>query len=279
MAMARTRRVKCEDGVANYHVMSRTNNKLFLFAKGRLKWQIVDSLDRIARFSGVRIHAYAVMDNHFHVVCRVEKPETPVSEEEVLRRIVILRGDRYADDLSRHWAELRKTGLERVAVAALNGWRRRMNDVSAFVKTFKEEVDRLYKRECPHCGSIWSGRFASTLVEDGKYLRTVIRYVELNPVRAGIATQARDYAWSSAKANEMRRNEGPVPAEGLAMREERLMRRVAQVGEGRILGGYAFVVEKMTGLGDRFAGRPVARAVCETTFTTHGWRLAKELAA
>ena len=63
------------------------------------------------------------------------------------------------------------------------------------------------------------------------------------------------------------------------MREERLMRRVVQIGEGRIFGEYAFVVAKMTGLGDRFEGRPAARVVRETAFATHGWRLARGLAA
>lgn len=154
-----------------------------------------------------------------------------------------------------------------------------MNDVSEFAKTFKETVDRLYKRECPHCGSIWSGRFVSTLVEDGKYLRTVIRYVELNPVRAGIVTQARNYAWSSARANEISAFAGTVPAEVLAMDEGRLMRRVAQIGAGKILGGYEFVTERIAGFGDRFAGSPTARAVAGTAFATHGWKLAKVNAA
>ena len=67
--MARTRRIKSEAvGTAYYHLMSRTNDKRFLFDRGRVKTQLVDALKRAAAFSGVEIDAYVAMDNHFHVV-------------------------------------------------------------------------------------------------------------------------------------------------------------------------------------------------------------------
>ena len=51
--------------------MSRTNDRRFLFAKGRIKTQLVDALKRAAAFSGVELEAYVAMDNHFHIVCMV----------------------------------------------------------------------------------------------------------------------------------------------------------------------------------------------------------------
>lgn len=57
------------------------------------------------------------------------------------------------------------------------------------------------------------------------------------------------------------------------------MRRVAQIGAGKILGGCDFVTAWITSFGDRFAGRPTARAVAGTAFATHGWKLAKANAA
>ena len=47
------------------------------------------------------------------------------------------------------------------------------------------------------CGALWQGRFKSCLVGDDRYLLTVIRYIELNPVRAGLAAMPGDYRWSS----------------------------------------------------------------------------------
>ena len=93
--MARTRRIK-HDGDAHYHLMSRTNDRRFLFSKGRVKGEIVSLLRRAAAFSGVRLEAWCVMDNHFHIVCEVVKPDEPVSEAEVVRRIGILKGERFA---------------------------------------------------------------------------------------------------------------------------------------------------------------------------------------
>ena len=77
--MARTKRIKSTAaGTAYYHLLSRTKDKRFLFEKGRVKPQIVDALKRAAAFSGVEIDVYAAMDNHFHVVCKVVRPEEPV---------------------------------------------------------------------------------------------------------------------------------------------------------------------------------------------------------
>jgi putative transposase len=49
-------------------------------------------------------------------------------------------------------------------------------------------------------GHLWQGRFAS-FVLDEPYLLAAARYVELNPVRAGLATSPREYRWSSARAH------------------------------------------------------------------------------
>src|SRR5688500_1488219 len=49
-------------------------------------------------------------------------------------------------------------------------------------------------------GYLWQGRFSSYPM-DGPHLATAIRYVELNPVRAGLAARAEDWRWSSARAH------------------------------------------------------------------------------
>ena len=272
-AMARTRRIKkTTAGVAYYHLMSRANDRRFLFEKGRVKTQLVDALKRAAAFSGVEIDAYVAMDNHFHVVCKVVRPEEPVPEDELLRRVAALKGEREAEELASHWKELRMIGMEAAVSEAQERLRARMSDISEFMKTFKEAFNVWYKRERKYTGTIWSGRFTSTLVEGGRYRATCMRYVYLNPVRAGLVTRAADYAWSWIAAPEAP-FAGAVPAEWL-------MRRVAQIGGGKVFGSEAFVVATAFALGDRFRSRHVAaRAVGELGFATHGWKLAKEAAA
>jgi hypothetical protein len=62
----------------------------------------------------------------------------------------------------------------------------------------------------------------------------------------------------------------------VAVPDGRLMRRVAQIGAGKIFGSLAFVTATAFALGDRFRSRSVmARDVGELGYSTHGWRLAK----
>ncbi len=49
-------------------------------------------------------------------------------------------------------------------------------------------------------GHLWQGRFASFVMDEG-HLLTAMRYVELNPVKAGLVKQPGDYPWSSARAH------------------------------------------------------------------------------
>ena len=50
-------------------------------------------------------------------------------------------------------------------------------------------------------GTLWEGRFKSCLVQEQRYLLEVYRYIELNPVRAGIVTDPGEYRWSSYQIN------------------------------------------------------------------------------
>ena len=78
--MARSKRIKeTAAGVANYHVIARTNNRQFLFSSPKTKDSLVDALRRAAAFSGVSIEAYAIMDNHVHAVVGVTRPECSIA--------------------------------------------------------------------------------------------------------------------------------------------------------------------------------------------------------
>ena len=315
--MARSKRIKeTAAGVAYYHVISRTNNKVFLFDSAATKDALVDALKRSAAFSGVEIEAYAVMSNHIHAIVKVTRPECAASpmgsvpnasrdnrlnesgenvafvrettnfsaspmgpvpslaeaipEAELLRRVEALKGAKARQELEIEWRNLRKAGLDARLEQEQNRLRVRMNDVSEFVKTFKETFDRIYKKDHEYCGSIWSGRFTSTLIEDGEYLARCRKYVFFNPVRAGIVSRAAEYRWVyDRNLSEVGGSAGSVP-------EAWLMRRVAQIGAGKVFGSAAFVMRMAFGLGHLFPSkRVVARAVGEIGFATHGWKLAK----
>ena len=50
-------------------------------------------------------------------------------------------------------------------------------------------------------GTLWEGRYRSCLVDSEAYLLTCMRYIELNPVRAGLVKHPEEYSWSSYRAN------------------------------------------------------------------------------
>jgi putative transposase len=62
---------------------------------------------------------------------------------------------------------------------------------------YVQYINRTYRRS----GTLWEGRFRSSIVQDQHYLLRCQRYIELNPVRANMVQHPRDYPWSSYCAN------------------------------------------------------------------------------
>lgn len=62
---------------------------------------------------------------------------------------------------------------------------------------YVQYVNRHYYRS----GTLWEGRFRSSIVQERGYLLRCYRYIEMNPVRAGMVKHPRDYQWSSYRAN------------------------------------------------------------------------------
>lgn len=62
---------------------------------------------------------------------------------------------------------------------------------------YVQYINRVYRRS----GSLWEGRFRSSLVDAESYLLSCQRCIELNPVRAGMVEHPAEYRWSSYRAN------------------------------------------------------------------------------
>src|SRR5690606_30232061 len=73
---------------------------------------------------------------------------------------------------------------------------KRFCDLSAFVKELKERFSRWFNKHHERRGTLWMERFKSVLVEDGDALRTMALYIDLNPVRAGLVEDPKDYRWT-----------------------------------------------------------------------------------
>ena len=271
--MARTRRVKSmAEGTAHYHLVSRACNRQFLFRKAATKDKLAELLKKAAEFSGIELEACAMMDNHIHVLCTVVRTDAKVPEEEVLRRVRVLKGDRAADAFENRCKELAAAGFHATLEAELDRYRSRMNDISEFMKTAKELFAIWFNREFDYSGSVWSGVYKLTMVEGGEYLARCRKYIVLNPVRAGIVSQSREYRWVWQRNNAKTEVFSGCHPDGDA-----LLRRVVQLGSGTIYGSDVFVMRWIVRLGDKFPAAHVGvHAVGGMGFSSHGWRIAKE---
>ncbi len=196
--MARVNRIKSATS-AFYHVMSRVVNKEFLMKEDESKRHFMDLLWRVAEFSGVLVAGFCVMDNHFHLLVQIDPSlNAELGEDVILYRIGVLMGARQSEAVRTRWASLRANGRQDEYEADLECYRKRMGDVSQFMKTLKQRYTTWHNAHYSRVGTLWTGRFKSVLIENEEHLATVRRYVESNPVRAGMVERSVDYGWSSA---------------------------------------------------------------------------------
>ncbi len=188
------RRVKA-DGGAYYHLVNRCAFQKYAFTDEE-KRVFVAMMRRVAAFSGLDILTHCVMSNHYHILIHVPSP-APISESELLRRVGALYGDARAKEMRLRWADYRKKGLLTTLQAEQDKLRSRMNDISPFMKSLNQRFSVWYRANHDgHKGTLWESRFGSTLVEGGGSLAAVAAYIDLNPVRAGIVSDPKDYAFS-----------------------------------------------------------------------------------
>lgn len=73
--------------------------------------------------------------------------------------------------------------------------------ISKMMQSLGRRYVQYFNREYRRSGTLWEGRFKSCLVQDEKYLLELYRYIELNPVRAGMVNDPGEYRWSSYQVN------------------------------------------------------------------------------
>ncbi len=182
------------------HCFSRVVDKQFIFGT-REKRYFHLWMRRLEEYCGVQVVTYCLMSNHFHLLVRVpDKSRMPPLSECELRALLplIQQGSTLRDSLEE---------LDRASLATSKGdsiWlkqiiarydARRFN-ISAFVGELKQRFSQWYNRRNDRQGTLWESRFKSVLVEGAEQaLLTMAAYIDLNPVRAGLVTDPKDYHW------------------------------------------------------------------------------------
>jgi len=158
--MPRTARA-CQGGFC-YHVLNRGNARRTVFHKDGDFAAFVKLLRQAEERTPVRILAYCLMPNHFHLAV----------------------------------------------------WPRHDGDLSDFMMWLLTAHVRRYHRHYHSSGHVWQGRFRSFPIQEDDHLLTVLRYIERNPLRAGLVDSADLWPWSSVAARrggEPPLDSGPVP--------------------------------------------------------------------
>ncbi|MDN5872410.1 MAG: transposase [Nitrococcus sp.] len=194
MTRARSQQISLEE-TSYYHCVARCVRRAFLCGEDshtgqsfehRKQW-IVDKVMELAGIFAIDVCAYAVMSNHYHVVLRVDSERVMAwSDAEVIRRWRhLFSGGVLVDRFVRGETT---SQAERDKVAELAGqWRDRLSDISWFMRCLNEQVARQANKEDGCKGRFWEGRFKSQALLDERALLACMVYVDLNPVRAGIA--------------------------------------------------------------------------------------------
>ena len=188
-----------------YHCVSRCVRRAFLCGEDVLTGQSYEHRRRwleerileLARVFAVAIHGYAVMSNHFHLIVETD-PNAPSqwSDEQVATRWLALStkaGD--ADKpLAPRIAQLTEN------TQRINELRQRLGSLSWFMKYLKEPIARRANREDQCKGCFWESRFASQALLDDPAIVSSMVYVDLNPIRAGMAQTPETSAHTSVCA-------------------------------------------------------------------------------
>jgi putative transposase len=127
-----------------HHLIQRGNNRQAVVSTDADRQCLLDLLAEHAKACDVAVHAYVLMDNHFHLLA------TPATSQGLAQMMQAV-GRRY-------------------------------------VRYFNSRQKRT--------GTLWEGRFKSSLIQSERYLLACMAYIDLNPVRAGMVQQPGDYRWS-----------------------------------------------------------------------------------
>ena len=141
--MARLPRLTLPDHL--HHIIQRGNNRESIFVDAADDELLLGLIDEHARKQRVAVHAYVLMDNHFHLLA------TPESDDGIPQMMQSV-GRRYV---------------------------------------------RNYNLRHGRTGTLWEGRYRSTLIQPERYLLPCMVYMDLNPVRSGMVAEPGDYRWSS----------------------------------------------------------------------------------
>ena len=196
-----------EQNVGIYHCVNRCVRQSFLLGydattgksyEHRKDW-VRERLEFLAGIFAIDVIGYGFLDNHLHVVLR-NRPDLvrQWSNDEVARRwwnLCPKRREKNGHPADPKPNELRMLTTNR---KKLSEARSRLSHISWLMRFLTEPIARRANKEDQVTGRFWAGRYKMTRILDEAALLAVVIYVDLNPIRAGIAATPEASRYTSA---------------------------------------------------------------------------------
>jgi len=180
-----------------YHITSRCVRRAYLCGVDRYSGQnyehrrqwVVDRIRLLSSLFAIDVCAYAVMSNHYHLVLKVCPEQLDgLSEEAIMERwCAMFKGPL----LIQHYrAGETLMPFERSTVSDIvTVWRQKLASISWFMRCLNQPIARQANLEDKCTGKFWESRFTSQALKSNEALLSCMAYVDLNPVRSGMATR------------------------------------------------------------------------------------------
>ena len=190
-----------------YHITSRCVRRAFLCGvdhysgknyEHRRQW-VVDRIRLLSSLFAIDVCAYTVMNNHYHLVLKLCPEQLDeLDDDEVIERWCALFKGPLLIQRYRNGDDLRP--FERITVSDIvTVWRKKLASISWFMRCLNQPIARQANLEDECTGKFWESRFNSQALKSEEALLSCMAYVDLNPVRAGIADRPENSAHTSIR--------------------------------------------------------------------------------
>lgn len=223
MTTARSQLI-CPELTSYYHCVSRCVRRSYLCGidnftgqsyEHRRDW-IEQRILALASIYLIQICSYAVMSNHYHLVVHIDKESAlALTDFEVIER---WSTEHQQPLIIQRWlaGDLKSDAEKEVCHQLIETWRHRLYSLSWFMKELNYGIAVQANKEDQCTGRFWEGRFKSQALLDEKALLSAMAYVDLNPIRANMASTPEQSDFTSIKARLTSLERGETTTQTLA---------------------------------------------------------------